>query len=307
MDSPETLSAGHEPETLSAGPEPDRHRSPLRVSRTVAAGACLVVAAVAGVGWAGGRWQSERQASERASQQVAVEFVLETVELNQVDNQALPYTWAADVTGVLVNSGPSPIVVQRLAWGDALASGPYALGRQVASPPLLLRTTVDCRPGQQTRVPMPAASIRVVTAANQVNDQPPVIPNVDRWDEAVARSCLSQSAPSPEDSLAVESVRYVPSGSVLTVLVGIRNGGVVAAESLPTFEAEGFTAVATPLFVTVAPGQLVEVTLHVTVADCRLARTGAITGITVAPNNDTGDNDLVRQLDRLATRTCAKK
>jgi hypothetical protein len=305
MGDPKTMDAGREPETLDAGREPDREPFPLRVSRTVAAGA-LMVAVVAGVGWAGGRWQGERQAGEQASRQAAVAFLLETVELNELDGQALPPTWVADVTGVLVNSGPSPIVVQGLRWGDALATGPFTLRRQAASSPLLLRTTIDCRPGHKTQVPLPAASIRVVTAAKQVSDQSPVMPNRYMWDEAVARSCL-QWVPSPEESLAVESVRYVPSGSALTLLAVIRNRGSVAAESFPSFGAQGFTAVAVPLSVTVPPGQTVEVALHLTVADCRLARTGGITGIAAAPNNDTSDDSLVRQLDRLATRTCARE
>jgi len=303
---PETLSAGREPETLYAGREPDRERS-LRVSRTAAAGACLLVAALAVAAWGGGRWLSERQANEQASHQVAVDFVLETVELNPPDNLELSQTWEAAVTGVLVNSGPSPITVQQMTLGGTLAGGPYTLRRQAASEPLSVKTTIQCRPGQQTRVPMPAASIRVVTAANMISEQPPVIPNGDVWDEAVARSCLAQSQLSPESFLNVLEIRYVSSGSALTVLVRIRNDGPVPVESFPSLDAQGFNAVAVPFAVTVAPGQVMQAAVHVTVSDCHLAQTGEINGVTIAPGNGTGDNNLVRQLDHLATRACAKK
>jgi hypothetical protein len=306
MGEPETLSAGREPETLSAGPDPDREPS-ARVSRSVVAGACLLVAVGAVVGWAGGRWLSERQASDQASRQVAVLFVLESVDVSPPDNPAVSQTWVAKVTGVLVNSGQSPIVVQRLRWGDASASGPYTLRRQMASVPLSVRTTIDCRSGQRTLVPMPAASIRVVTAANLVTDQTPVVPNPDVWDQAVGRSCLAQTAPSPEEFLNSEAVRYIPSASALTVRVQIRNDGVVTAESFPNLEAEGFNAVAVPSSVTVAPGQVVQAALRVTVADCRLAQTGQINGIIITPDNPISDDDLLRQLDRLATRSCARK
>jgi len=294
-----------EPETLSAGREPDREPS-RGVSRAAVAGACLVVAVVA---LAAGRWLTERQASEQASRQVAVQFVLQTVQLDQPDNRALSQTsWVAAVTGVLVNSGPDPIVVQRLMWGGALAGGPYSLRRQEASPSLTVSTVTDCRPGEHTRVPVPAASIRVVTASNLVSDQPPVIPDVDVWDTAVAQSCLSAPVSVPADFLAGGPVRYVPSGSALTVVVDIRNTGSVAAFSNPGLEAEGFNAVPVPYSLTIGPGQVVQAALHVTVADCRLARSGGINGITIAPGNGMGDDsDLTRQLDRLATRTCARR
>jgi hypothetical protein len=306
MGDPETLSAGREPETLSVGPEPNRATF-VRVSRTSAVGVCVALVVIAGVAWAGSRWLSERQARELASRQVAVEFVLQTAELDAPDDLALSQTWKATVTGVLVNSGPGPLVVQRVAWAGApVDGGPYTVSRQAATPTLSATTTVECRPGQQTLVPMPAVRVRILTAANTVSDLTPIVLDADLWDEAVGRSCLSNSVPSPEDRLVAGSVRYVSSGSTLTVMLEISNPGSVDAVSLPSLQAEGFRAVAFPSQVTVAAGKVVHATLRVTVADCRLAQTGGVDGLNLSTNNSIGgDSDLVRQLDRLATRTCA--
>jgi Tfp pilus assembly protein PilV len=299
-------------ETLSAGREPDR--DPRRLpSRTVVAVSCLVVAVVAVAAWAGGSWHSEGQASQQASRQVAVEFVLQTAQVNQQQDQAgtpvTPPAWTAEVTGVLVNSGPSSVVVQRVTWAGQTTTGPYSLRPQDASPVLRLSTVIDC-PSGTTRVPMPAPSIRVVTAANTVSTQPSVISNGEMWDEAVTQACTA-TPPPPEDLLDTGPlVSYLPSASALTVLVDIRNPGSAAAKAFPRIIAEGFHVVAVPDSVTIGPGQSVREVFRITVEDCNGARNGGIDGLNINPGDDGAvgaSNDLVRQLDRLATRMCSRK
>ncbi len=306
---PEFLQGGtehrlnHQPETLAAGSEPGRRRD-RQVSVTAAAVPCLVVAVLA---LAASRWLWDRQAIEQASRQVTVEFVLQTVQLDQRGDPATSHTWRAAVTGVLVNSGPNSIVVQHLVWGGVLVGGPFTLGRDQATPTLSVRTNIECRPGQPTRVPMPAASVHVLTTANQVSDGPPAVPDVDVWDTAIAQSCLSAPPRTATDSLQGGTVRYSRVGSVLIVVVVVTNTGPVTTYANPGLDAEGFRAVPVPYLVPIGPGRVVNTVLRVTVASCRLALTGEVNGITFAPGIGFGeDTELTRQLDRLATHTCAR-
>jgi hypothetical protein len=182
------------------------------------------------------------------------------------------------------------------------------LAQQDATPPVSLSTVIDCHPGQNTLVAIPGAKVRVITAANLLRDQPPRILNADLWDQAVAGSCLDVAPPDPESGLTNGPVRYLRSGSALTLLVDIRNNGEVPAEAVPSLDADGFDAVPVPDSVLLRPGQVVHEVLHVTVANCHLAQTGEVNGLTIAANTPEGaDTPMLRQLDRLATRTCAKE
>ena len=168
-----------------------RERGPRRVSVTVAVGACVLAAVAA---WVGGRWLADRQAAQRASPQVAVELVLQSASLYHQTTTSPP-TWVASVRGILVNSGPTPVVVQSIDWAGAGSGGPFTVKPYGASPALTLLATVDCHPTGSTRVPLPVAGIRVRTPGGTVIDQRPVVLNPEVWDQAVEQSCTSGPTP----------------------------------------------------------------------------------------------------------------
>jgi len=156
----------------------------------VAVAACAAVAVVA---WVGGRWLADRAVTDQASRQVAVELVLQSADIHQ---QGTARSWVAEVRGVLVNSGPRPVVVQAFDWAGTGSGGPFTVVPQGSSPVLTVLAAVDCHPAGSTRVPMPTAGIRVRTLAGGVTDRTPVVLNPEVWDQAVERTCLVPT-PSP--------------------------------------------------------------------------------------------------------------